>query len=94
MKEETKEFLKHQIPVWICASVALILSVVGFIIPPMGVIDGSVLQAAGEIIGIIALLEIPHCLSIGKDISIKHNNTELNINGSDNKEEQQAKQDK
>ena len=37
------------------AIVATLLIVAGFFVPPMGIIDGSVMQGAGEIIGMITI---------------------------------------
>ncbi len=79
MNKDTKEIITYFIPVWICSLTAIILFIVGFFMPPTGVIDGSVLSAAGEITAIIAVLEIPHCIEKGKSVSLKHNNTELHI---------------
>jgi hypothetical protein len=62
MKNSTKNILLTFCPVWLCSIIALGLIVAGFFVPPVGVIDGSVIQAVGEIIGIIAILEVPHCL--------------------------------
>jgi hypothetical protein len=79
MKIETKNILLTFCPVWICAIIALGLIVTGFFVPPIGIIDGSVIQAVGEIIGIIAILEIPQCLEKMSRIQLKHNNTEINM---------------
>ena len=79
MKNSTKNILLTFCPVWLCSIIALGLIVAGFFVPPVGVIDGSVIQAVGEIIGIIAILEVPHCLEKMSHIQFKHNNTEINL---------------
>lgn len=55
---------------WICLSVSIILIVVGFILPPRGVIDGSVLTAAGEMLGFAVLGMLPKILSKAKNAKI------------------------
>lgn len=76
-----KTGMSYFIPVLVLGFVAVALIVVGFFVPPMGIIDGSVLKAVGELFAFAALFEIPHCIIIAKDknISIKHNNTEVKI---------------
>lgn len=75
--------LRCFIPVIILTTIAVSLIVAGFFVPPIGIIDGSVIQAVGEIFAFTALLEIPHCIVVakGKTISFKHGETEVNING-------------
>lgn len=55
---------------WICLSVSIILIVVGFILPPRGVIDGSVLTAAGELLGFAVLGMLPKILSKAKSTRV------------------------
>lgn len=68
----------------ITTATALLLIVVGFIIPPMGVIDGSVLTAVGELIGFAALAQIPPLVKKGADITIQHGQTSVTVNNPDN----------
>lgn len=86
MKTLAKDIIIKFLPVWLCAIIALGLIVAGFFVPPVGVIDGSVIQAVGEIIGIIAILEVPHCLEKMSHIQFKHNNTEINMSQHDEDE--------
>ena len=86
MKNSTKNILLTFCPVWLCSIIALGLIVAGFFVPPVGVIDGSVIQAVGEIIGIIAILEVPHCLEKMSHIQFKHNNTEINLSQDNNED--------
>ena len=65
----------NKIIFWVTFGVAAILIVVGFIIPPTGVIDGSVLTAVGELFAFAALGQVPSLISRDADVSIKHNNT-------------------
>lgn len=75
--------LRCYIPVVALTAISVILIVVGFFVPPLGVVDGSVIQAVGEVFAFAALFEIPHCIAVaqGKSISLKHGDTEVNISG-------------
>ena len=67
---------------------ALILIVAGFIVPPTGQIDNSVLIAVGELNGTLAIGAVIKAIDKGRSASIKHNGTELDITGNeDDKEE-------
>lgn len=80
--------LRCFIPVIVLTSVAVSLIVGGFFVPPIGIIDGSVIQAVGEIFAFTALLEIPHCIVVAKDknISFRHGDTEVTVKGCDDSE--------
>ena len=66
---------------------ALILIVAGFIAPPIGQIDGSILIAVGELNGTLAIGAVIKSIDKGRSASIKYNGTELDINGDKDKEE-------
>ena len=72
---------------WIITIVAVLLVVVGFILPPTGVIDGSVLTAVGELIGLRAVCMLPDMIHRGSDVTIQHGNTSVTVNNPDNTEE-------
>ena len=61
-----------------------ILFIGGFLAPPLGVIDGSVLTAVGELIGICALAQATSMIKHGKDVTFKHGNTTLSVGDNDN----------
>ncbi len=85
------EVLK-QVPWYIYAVMltAIALTVAGFIIPPTGVIDGSVLKAVGELMGGAAVLEfvinLKGYIEAGAKAKIEHGGTIITIgkNGEDN----------
>lgn len=81
LNTQLKTGLIYFIPVLVLGFIAIVLIITGFFVPPMGIIDGSVIKAVGELFAFAALFEIPHCIIIAKDknISIKHNNTEVKI---------------
>lgn len=55
----------------ITATIALGLLVASFIVPPVGVIDPSVLQAIGEILVFPVIWMIPKAIEAGKTIKYK-----------------------
>jgi sugar phosphate permease len=59
------------------ASLSLIIA--GFLVPPMGVIDGSVLTAVGELIAFPALAFGLRAVEMGYDAHITHGNTSIDI---------------
>ena len=67
---------------------SLILIVAGFIVPPTGVVDNSVLIAVGELNGTLALGAVIKAIDKGSSASIKHNGTELTINNDEDDEQE------
>ena len=63
----------------ICLAFSLVLFVGGFFCPPMGVIDGSVLKAAGILLGFATLGVAGQNLANGKDVIFHHGETEITI---------------
>lgn len=62
---------------------AIGLAVAGFIVPPTGVIDGSVLKAIAEIMGGAAVLDfvvnLPKYIEAGAKAKIEHGNTSITV---------------
>lgn len=58
---------------------AIVLIFTSFFIPPMGVIDGSVLAATGEIFAFAALGTIIKAIDKGVDAQVQHNNTTITV---------------
>lgn len=69
----------HRVIFFITLAISILLCVAGFIVPPTGVIDGSVLSAVGELFAFAALAQVTSLLRAGKDIKIKHHDTEVTI---------------
>lgn len=63
----------------VLAGAAIALMVFGAVVPPQGVIDGSILKAAGILLAFYAIGQIPEALRAGKEIKVKHGNTEVGI---------------
>ena len=55
---------KKTIPFWICLIVSICLIVAGFCVPPMGIIDGSVLTAVGILFGFASLAQVPVIIEV------------------------------
>lgn len=67
----------------VCLTCSIVLIVAGFIVPPRGVIDGSVLTAVGELFGFATLASVLK-MSKYKQMELKHGNTTLTIGEDDN----------
>ena len=88
MREFYKNYLQSNLFFWLFSGIGLLLIIIAFFIPPTAYIEQSVLIAVGEINGFIALGAVIKSIDKGKSASIRHNNTELTINGDeDDKEE-------
>lgn len=71
--------MKTRIVFLICLLTSVCLIVAGFIVPPTGVVDGSVLTAVGELLGFAALATGFRAIDKGLATTIKHGKTELQI---------------
>lgn len=71
---------------------AIALLVAGFLVPPMGIIDGSVLKAVGLILGGTWLLyttaNIPVFIQSGAKIKASYGNAELTIGKTKNNDKE------
>lgn len=76
-----KKIIRHEDRVifYICLAVAIVLLAVSFILPPAGVIDPSVLKAAAILLGFAALGIVGKNLSLGKEVTFSHGDTEVTI---------------
>ena len=77
-KEERKK-MRNRIEFWLCLVVSIGLIVGGFFVPPTGVIDGSVLQAVGLLLGFATLAQLPVVISSAKSAKITHGDTTIEI---------------
>lgn len=62
--------MKNNWVFWISLVISFILIVAGFIAPPMGVIDNSVLIAVGMLLGFVVVYQLPQIFNT-KHISTK-----------------------
>ena len=51
----------------------------GFLIPPTGVIDGSVLTAVGELLMFSVIAKIPEAIKAGKSVKIQKGDSSVEI---------------
>lgn len=69
---------------WTTLLVAIALFVGGFFAPPRGVIDGSILTAAGELLGFAALAQLPAILKTDKAIKVTKGDTSIEVTSDQN----------
>ena len=62
-------------------SIALIVG--GFIVPPTGVIDGSVLTAVGLLLMFAVVEKIPEAIAAGRSVKIQRGDTSVEVSGKD-----------
>jgi len=55
----------------------------GFFVPPMGEIHGSVLKAAGILLGFGVCAMLPEVIRSGKTATIKHGDTSVTLGGNE-----------
>ena len=70
----------HNVVFIVCLLISAALLVAGFLVPPTGVIDPSVLTAVGELFAFAALSQLPFVIASGKGITLNHGNTSISVN--------------
>ena len=88
MREFYKNYLKSNLFFWIFSIIGVILIIVAFILPPLSVIDNTVLIAVGEIDGMIALGAVIKAIDKGESATFTHNNTSITITNNDEDKEE------
>ena len=88
MKGFYRNYIANNTFFWIFSIIGVILIVAAFILPPISVIDNSVLIAVGEINGFIALGAVIKAIDKGVDATFQHNNTSVTITNNDNEEDE------
>ena len=74
---------KKTIPFWICLIVSIGLIVAGFCVPPMGIIDGSVLTAVGILFGFASLAQIPVIIEVAGYVRMTKGDMTIEATGID-----------
>lgn len=87
MRKFYRNYIENNLFFWIFSIAALVLICAGFLFPPQGQIDNSVLVGAGEINGTIALGAVIKAIDRGVDATFQHNNTSVTITNRDDEEE-------
>lgn len=84
IREQTKQRCRMCTAVFcITFAVALALIIGGFFVPPMGVIDGSVLTAVGELIVFPALAFGMRAVELGYDLRLQKGDASMSISQAD-----------
>ena len=52
---------------YLTLAISLLLIIGGFLLPPMGIIDGSVLTAVGELLMFGVMAQVPHLIEAAKN---------------------------
>ena len=78
--------MKHSIVFWVCLITAVGLFVGGFFVPPMAVIDGSLLTAGGILFGFATVGMIPSIIKEAKVAKITTGSTTIEVHGKDKDE--------
>lgn len=79
MKNFWKSYLLHNLWFHVLTFIAIALIVASWFVPPMAVIDGSVLAATGEIFAFAALGTVIKAIDRGQRATISHGTTSMTI---------------
>lgn len=79
MTDEERKATRNRIEFWVCLVTSIGLFVGGFFVPPMGIIDGSVLTAVGMLFGFAVLAQLPHIIGMSKTAKITHGDTTIEV---------------
>lgn len=63
----------------VCLVVSIGLIIGGFLVPPTGVVDGSVLMAVGELFAFAALAVGAHAIRLGYDLRVSKGDATIEI---------------
>ena len=75
--------MKSRLAFFICLGISAALIVAGFIVPPTGIVDGSVLTGVGELLGFATLSALFYAIDKGFGTTFKHGGTEVRIDNPD-----------
>ena len=77
--DEPRTFILSRITFAVCIFVSVGLIIAGFFVPPMGVIDGSVLTAIGELLLFPTLLYAYRAIELGLSVMFQKGDTSVEI---------------
>lgn len=81
------KFIKDQLlsntAFWVCAIVAGVLLILGFLTPPVGDINNSVLVASGICFAFASLGAVIDAIRLGYDAKITHGSTSVELNNNE-----------
>ena len=87
MRQFYSNFLANNLYFWVFGGISIVLIIVSFFIPPLAVIDGSVIASVGEMFGFAALGAVIHAIDRGKTATINHNGTSITVGDKEEMEE-------
>lgn len=87
MKKFNKLLGKHRVAFWVTFGIAAALIIASCLVPPLFVIDSSVIAASGELAGFYALYLVGEAIIKGSDVSVSKGDVSVTINNPDNGEE-------
>ena len=79
MGEILKQATHHNVWFWVLMLTAIGLIIASWFVPPMAVIDSSVLAAVGELAGFGALGALVKAMDMGVDARVRHRDTEVTV---------------
>lgn len=79
MGEVIRRAVHGNTPFYVLSFFAVGLLFLSFLVPPLGVIDGSVIAGVGEIFGFSALWTLIKAIDKGTSAKVTHNNTTLEV---------------
>lgn len=85
MKNFFDSYVKDNLMFWVFAGVAIVLLVVSFFLPPIGVITPSTLEGVAELFAFASLGAVYKAIDKGKTATVTHGSTTLTVG--DEKEE-------
>lgn len=74
-----KNYLENNLFFWIFSIIGVLLMICAFILPPIGIIDNSVLIAVGELNGFIALGAVCKAIDKGRSTTFTHKDTSITV---------------
>lgn len=72
----------------VCFLISVVLLIAGFLMPPMGVIDGSVLTAVGELLLFPVIIYGFRAIELGLEVKIQKGDTTVEIHKDDDDDNQ------
>ena len=71
----------------ILLTVSVLLIIGGFFVPPIGVIDGSVLSAVGLLLMFATIEKLPEAIKSGRNIKLQKGDSSVEISGKQSAEQ-------
>ena len=68
---------------YITLAISIFLIIGGFLCPPMGIIDGSVLTAVGELLLFLLIMKLPEAIKAGRNIKVRKGDFSAEVTAED-----------